>query len=319
MSSSAAAISDPPVHIPPDTVSHDLIYAQAPTLWHLPPDAWEPVWQRVTGRGIKIAVLDTGYTKHAAGPEPIAERSFISGQSTRDGNGHGTHCAGTALGRRSSDGTPIGVAPEAELIVGKVLSDGGSGSSSGIAAGIRWATDVGADVISMSLGGGGSYGPTNEAIDAAFEAGCVVNAAAGNAGYNGANTIGWPAKYGGCLCCAAYQRSGQIANFSSGGSQIDWGCPGQDIVSFSTNGSGYRSMSGTSMATPFGSGILALIIELMRREGQAEWTAAESVREFFKRNMRDSGAPGFDVRFGWGVPVASELVAALANDALTFA
>lgn len=303
----------PPVTIPPDTEVSDLVYALAPTLWHLPRDVWDKVWERATGKNVKIAILDTGYTKHVDGPEPIAAQSFIRGESVRDGNGHGTHCAGTALGRNG-----IGVAPDAELIVGKVLSNGGSGGSDGIAAGIRWATEQGADIISMSLGGGSSYSPTNQAIDAAFKRGCLVNAAAGNSGYRGANTIGWPAKYVGCLCCAAYQENGTIANFSSGGEQIDWACPGQNIVSFSTNGTGYRSMSGTSMATPFGSGVLALIVELMRREGNAQWTAVDAVREFFKKNMKDVGAPGFDVRFGNGVPVAMEIVAALANDDLTF-
>lgn len=307
--------SESPIwQIPPDTVVSDMVYTQAPTLWHLPRAEWKAIHERVTGKGVTVAVLDTGYTRHEFGPDPVEWQSFIRGQSIRDGNGHGTHCAGTVLGRYDGD-QPIGVAPGASLIVGKVLSDQGSGASDGIAAGIRWAVDAGADVISMSLGGGSSYGPTNEAIDYAFSRGCIVNAAAGNAGYaNGRNTVGWPAKYSGCLCCGAYRSDGQIANFSSGGRELDWACPGQDIVSFSTDGSGYRSMSGTSMATPYGSGILALIIELMRREGQAQWTAIDAVRAFFRANMRDAGAPGFDERFGMGIPVASELVATLSND-----
>lgn len=307
-------MDEPVWGIPPDTVVSDVHFAMSPTLWHLPPATWSKVWGRATGATIKIAVLDTGYTKHPDGPEPIAERSFIAGQSVRDGNGHGTHCIGTALGRNG-----IGVAPGASLLVAKVLSNQGSGGSDGIAAGIRWATEAGADIISMSLGGGGSYKPTNDAIDAAFAKGVIVNAAAGNAGYNGSNTIGWPALHPGCLCCAAYRSDGQIASFSSGGRQIDWACPGQDIISFSNTGSGYRSMSGTSMATPFGSGVLALIVELMRREGNAQWTAADAVRAFFKANLKDAGAPGFDVRFGLGIPVATEIVAALVNDELTFA
>lgn len=309
----------PPVFIPPDTVVHDVVYAQAPTLWHLNPAQWNAVWERATGAGIRVAILDTGYSKHEAGPVPIHSRSFIQGQSIADGNGHGTHCAGTALGRKSSDGTPIGVAPGADLIVGKVLSNGGSGGSNGIAAGIRWATEVGADVISMSLGGGGPDSATNAAIADAISKGVVVNAAAGNSGYNGGNTIGWPAKGKDCICCAAYQKSGLIANFSSGGSEIDWACPGQDIVSFSTNGSGYRSMSGTSMATPFGSGVLALLIELMRRQGNAQWSAADAVRAFFKANMTDAGAPGFDARFGMGIPVVWEILGRLVRDDLEFA
>ena len=304
---------DPPVTLPPDIVS-GLVYSQAPDLWHLPKNTWEQIWTKATGRGVKVFVLDTGYTKHVDGPEPIAARSFINGQSVSDPqSGHGTHCAGTVLGRNG-----IGVAPDAELGVGKVLSNQGSGSSSGIAAGIRWAVDQGADIISMSLGGGSSYGPTNEAIDYAFQNGCFVNAAAGNSGYNGANTIGWPAKYDGCLCCGAYRSDGRIANFSSGGRQIDWACPGQDIISFSNTGSGYRSMSGTSMATPYGSGFLALIVEIMRREGQAQWTAIDAVRAFFRNNMTDAGQPGFDERFGWGIPTVDEIIKTLLADDLEY-
>ena len=306
---------EPIYGIPPDTVVDDVVFAMAPTnLWHLPREVWDGIWSRVTGRGVKVAVLDTGYTKHVDGPEPVATKSFISGQAITDGNGHGTHCAGTVLGRNG-----IGVAPGADLIVGKVLSNQGSGGSPGIAAGIRWAVDAGADVISMSLGGGGPDAGTNDAIDYAVAHGVIVNAAAGNAGYNGANTISWPAKYVKCLCDGAYRSDGQIAGFSSGGREIDWATPGQDIISFAANGSGYQSMSGTSMATPFGSGLLALIIELMRREGAVSWTGPDAVREFFKKYCEDRGAPGHDVRFGHGVPKASEIVAALVNDDLTFA
>jgi subtilisin family serine protease len=289
--------------IPSDTRISCSFTAQAPVPWSLPRDPWVPLWEKYGGQGTSIAILDTGYTKHVDGPEPIAAKSFVSGQSVADGNGHGTHCAGTALGRNG-----IGVAPEANLIVGKVLSNQGSGGSTGIAAGVRWAADQGADVISMSLGGGGSDAGTNSAIDYAISKGCVVNSAAGNSGYRGSNTIGWPARHRNSLCCGAYDRNLAIANFSSGGKELDWACPGVDIVSFSRTGSGYVSMSGTSMATPFGSGLLALIIGIMRKMGSAAWTGVEAIREFFKANMKDAGAPGFDVRFGWGIPVAQELL-----------
>jgi len=301
--------------IPPDTVYSNDLFAFSPRLWHWPTELAEKVFKIATGKGIKVAIGDTGYTKHVDGPEPIASRSFISGQSAlRDGNGHGTHVAGTALGRNG-----IGVAPGADLIVFKCLSDQGSGSSTGIAQGIRWAADQGADIISLSLGGGGSDTETNRAIDYAFSLGCVVNAAAGNSGYNGANTIGWPARYENCLCCGAYRADGQIANFSSGGKELDWACPGQDIISFSKNGSGYTSMSGTSMATPFGSGLLACVVEVVRRQGGAQWKAADAVRAFFKANLKDAGAPGFDPRFGHGIPVADDLLQSLLREELKVA
>lgn len=307
---------EPIYGIPPDTEDHGDYLAMAPTLWHFPPEKWRKIHDRATGKGVVIGIGDTGYTKHELGPEPLEARSFISGQSTSDPqSGHGTHCAGTALGRYDGD-QPIGAAPEADLIVAKVLSNQGSGSSSGIAAGIRWMADNGADIISLSLGGPGSDSGTNAAIDYAFSKGCVVNAAAGNSGYNGRNTIGWPARYRGCLCCASYASNMQISNFSSGGNEIDWACPGSAIVSFSNTGRGYRTMSGTSMATPYGSGVLALIVEVMRREGNAHWTAVDAVRAFFKANMKDMGAPGFDVRFGNGIPIVDEILLPLVNDQL---
>jgi subtilisin family serine protease len=318
---------EPIYTIPPDIVDNDIVYLSAPNLWHLPIDKWKSIWAKVTGRNIPVAILDTGYTKHQYGSTPVATSSFISGQSITDRNSHGTHCYGTAIGGGEETGTNqygetfgcgIGVAPQAIGMVGKVLSDQGSGGSNGIAAGVRWAVDAGAKIISMSLGGGGSHTPTNQAIDYAFSKGCLVNCAAGNSGYNGSNTIGWPARYKGALCCAAYRSNMAIANFSSGGKEIDWACPGEGIISFSNTGSGYRSMSGTSMATPYGSGVLALWYELLLREGRSIWDSVDLVRENMKANMKDAGAPGFDVRFGMGIPLAEEITKAFNNEDIVF-
>ena len=305
---------EPIYGIPPDTVVSRNVFAMAPRLWHWPSELADRVSRIATGRGIKIAIGDTGYTKHIDGPEPIAAKSFISGQSTMDGNGHGSHVAGSALGRNG-----IGIAPDASLIVFKCLSNEGSGSSSGIAKGIRWAADEGADIISLSLGGDSPDRETNDAIDYAFSLGCIVNCAAGNAGYNGANTIGWPGKYEGALCCGAYKADGTIANFSSGGRELDWATPGQDIVSFANNGSGYRAMSGTSMATPVGSGVLALVLEVRLRQGMQHWTSVRQVNDFLRANLRDAGEPGFDPRFGWGIPVVDTLVQSLLKGELKWA
>ena len=271
--------------------------AQAPDVWHFPREIWEPIWEKCPGRTIKIAILDTGVSRHPDLPEPIAKRSFIRGQDDTDPiSGHGTHVAGTALGRNG-----IGAAPEAELIVAKVLSNQGSGGSDGIAAGIRWAAEQGADLISMSLGGGSSYPPTNQNIDYAWSTGAWVNCAAGNSGYRGSNTIGWPARYSGALCCGATQRNGSIAGFSSGGPQMDYAAPGQDIISCSNRGGGYTNMSGTSMATPWATGFWACVIQAMRQLGKPMWTGAEAVREFVKLISEDRGTPGHDPRFGHGV------------------
>ena len=142
---------DPIVKLPPD-IEYGSILSE-PTVWQFPNSPWKDIWELIKPiiGNISIAILDTGYSKHRLGPEPVTSKSFVSGQSVSDGNGHGTHCAGTALGLGG-----FGAAPGAKLLVGKVLSNGGSGSSSGIAAGIRWAVDNGAHIISMSLGGGSS-------------------------------------------------------------------------------------------------------------------------------------------------------------------
>lgn len=297
---------DPIVTLPPDLKVESGVLSN---LWHLPKDVWEGIWAKTNGGGTnpaKIAILDTGMNEHSILPEPIAARSFIRGQSWRDGNGHGTHCAGTALGREG-----YGVAPGAQLLVGKVLSNQGSGSSSGIADGIRWAAEQGADVISLSLGGGSPYEPTRQAIQFAFDRGAVVVAAAGNAGFNGRNTIGYPGRFLESLCIGATRSDGKIANFSSGGRQIDIATPGQAIVSSSHRG-GFVSMSGTSMATPYAAGLCALIISTMRREGHAALSGVEAWREFFGRFVEDRGAPGKDERFGLGVPKYTDIVNYLA-------
>ena len=300
------------VTIPPDHVVHEGPVALG-NLWHLPTDVWSNIWTKATGKTIRIAILDTGVASHPNLPTPVAARSFVRGESVDDRNGHGTHCAGTALGR---DG--IGVAPEAELMVGKVLSNGGSGSSQGIANGIEWAIDEGADLINLSLGGGQPYGPTNQAIDRAFSSGVIVNAAAGNSGFaGGRNTVGWPAKYAGCLCNGAIKEDGGIANFSSGGKELDWATPGQNIVSASIRG-GLVGMSGTSMSAPFGTGLLALIVQLQRQAGEASWTAVDAVRAFLEQFCKDAGEPGKDQRFGYGIPKYTEIVEALQYDTIAW-
>ncbi len=305
--------NSPPVYLPPDLVSEVEILAAPTNLWHLPRSLWDGLWGKVKGVGVKAAVLDTGMNSHDVLPDPVEARSFVQGESWRDGNGHGTHCAGTVLGREG-----IGLAPAASLLVGKVLSNGGSGSSEGIAQGIRWAADNGADVISMSLGSGSPYGPMESAIKYAWEKGCVVVAAAGNSGFSGSrNTIGYPAKYMDCLCVGASRSDGQRASFSSGGREMDVVCPGQDIISCSTT-NGYRSMSGTSMATPFFAGLCCLIIELMRREGYAAFTGAEAVRTFLAANTIDKGEPGRDPFWGFGVPDSRRIIEALNQETIVW-
>lgn len=301
---------NPIVYLPPDLEISQEPFAMQDRSWSIT-DELIKVTGDLGGIGTKVAVLDTGGSEHDLLPDPIEARSFISGENWKDGNGHGTHCAGTILGRRNSSGPLIGVAPAASLLVGKVLSNSGSGSSQAITDGIYWAIEKGADVISMSLGSGSPYAPMQKAIAAAWEAGCIVVSAAGNSGFTGSrNTIGYPAKFPESLCIGAYRKDGQRASFSSGGREMDVMCPGQDILSCSTR-NGYTLMSGTSMATPYAAGLFAVLISLMRRQGRAAFTGVEAVRQFLAVNCLDQGSPGHDVSWGWGIPDAPAMVKAL--------
>lgn len=294
----------------PDTIIHkDILYPQAgvPNLWHIPKAIFQPIWDLgITGKGVIIGINDTGVNRHINLPVPLKSRNFTSspGNGT-DGNGHGTHCAGTALGR---DG--LGAAPEASLLVSKVLSDGGSGSNTWINAGRLWLANEGADIISESLGGPSGGSADEQSIRASYDAGvslCV--AAAGNAGYNGSNSIGYPGRYLSTFCIGAYRSDGRIANFSSGGREIDAATPGEQIISSSHRG-GYVAMSGTSMATPMFAGLMALIIHKRRIVGFPDLKGADAWRQFFRTEgfMEDAGAPGVDVRFGLGKPLITKIL-----------
>jgi len=308
---------DPIWTLPPDLIVSDVEFGMlsVPNLWHLPKDVWDDIWERFGGEGERIAILDTGVTPHSYLPKPIAERSFISGQTPRDGNGHGTHCAGTALGR---DG--LGCAPRAGLLVGKVLSNGGSGSSSGIASGIRWAVEEGATIISMSLGGGGEHEPTRKAIEYANQHGVLCVASAGNAGQRlPTNTIGHPARYLECGCSGACDQNGNIASFSSAGREMDIVTPGAQIISSSnTNPNGWKTMSGTSMSCPFLAGLCAVIRSGMARAGMVRLGGIDDWRPFWAKFAIDKGQPGHDPIWGVGIPHYSEIVKLLSSPELKF-
>lgn len=290
--------------LPPDLVRGKK-YSGRPRLWHMEPPFWAKLWESGwTGKDRRIAILDTGVNRHPLLPTPVVDVSMVPGESPRDGDSHGTHCAGTALGR---DG--VGVCPEADLINVKVLSNDGSGSSDWIAKGIRLAADEGADVISMSLGGGGFYQPMKDAIQYALDAGAMVVVAAGNAGYNGrGNTIQYPALYDEAISTASYNADGNISGFSSGGQKMDWAAPGERIVSTSNDGEGFRQMSGTSMACPHAAGCALLFRQAQLQSGEAVEFGVDPLRDLIRETAEDAGPPGHDPQFGHGIVKADRMV-----------
>ena len=295
--------------IPGDHVVHDEVFAASavPSLWDLSQYEIPKLWAMgVDGRGVTIAVNDTGYDPgHPDMPKAVDEWSFISGEQVQDRNGHGTWCAGRTSGRNG-----VGIAPASELIIAKVLSNGGSGSTSGINKGRVWAAKNGADVISESLGGPGGNRADIDSINEAYENGCsLVVCAAGNSGYNGSNTIGYPGRYLETYCVGSHNKNDQISNFSSGGRELDVATPGEQTVSCKPGG-GYASMSGTSMATPFFAGLMALIIQRRRQAGFADLHGADEWRKFFSEKIfhDDKGEPGKDVRWGLGKPKIKAII-----------
>lgn len=237
------------------------------------PQAWAEGYD---GKGAKVAVLDTGIdATHPDVKDRILDtKSFVPGEEVLDKHGHGTHVASTIAGSgAASEGVNMGVAPGAGLIIGKVLSDGGSGADSGIIEAMEWAKAEGADVVSMSLGSSipdDGSDPMSQAVDAlSADGGPLFVIAAGNA--YGAGTIGSPGSAEKALTIAAVDKRDNRADFSSMGPLVgsfglkpDLSAPGVGInaaASQSVPGvSGmYSTKSGTSMATPHVAGAAAIL------------------------------------------------------------
>ncbi|MFC8228771.1 S8 family serine peptidase [Streptomyces sp. NPDC057287] len=245
------------------------------------PQAWA---EGFDGKGTTVAVLDTGIdATHPDVKDRITQsRSFVPGEEVDDANGHGTHVASTIAGSgAASDGANKGVAPAADLIVGKVLSNEGSGADSGIIEAMEWAKDEGADVVSMSLGSSipdDGTDPMAQAVDAlSADGGPLFVIAAGNA--YGAGTIGSPGSAASALTIAAVDKQDARAGFSSMGPLVrshglkpDLSAPGVDInaaASQSVPGieGMYQQLSGTSMATPHVAGAAAIL-----KQRHPEWS-----------------------------------------------
>ncbi|RYZ56933.1 MAG: peptidase S8 and S53 subtilisin kexin sedolisin [Chitinophagaceae bacterium] len=231
---------------------------------------------KCTGAGVNIAVLDTGLnlTHPDFSRLKIQHKSFIKRQGVEDANGHGTHCCGISVGAiQKKTGWRYGVAKDANLFVGKVLSNQGVGYDSGILAGIEWALQNKCKVISMSLGSGVEEGETfspayERVARTALANGCIIIAAAGNESereFGLVKPVGHPANCPSVMAVAALDNDLRVADFSCGGlnlngGQVDIAAPGVDIYS-SWKGRKHRTISGTSMATPFVAGIAALLWE----------------------------------------------------------
>jgi subtilisin len=248
-----------------------------------------------TGKGIRVAVLDTGFDlEHPdfLGRHVIAQ-SFIAGESAQDENGHGTHVIGTACGPKQPGQLPrYGIAYNADIYVGKVLSNAGSGADAGILAGIGWAIDNECRIVSMSLGApteiGQAYSRVFESVaKRALAAGTLIIAAAGNESVRPGviAPVGHPANCPSIMSVAALDPQLLVAFFSCGGrepqgGQVDIAGPGARVRSSWHRPQLYRTIDGTSMATPHVSGIAALHAEANPdvRGGALGWLLLQNAR-----------------------------------------
>ncbi len=247
-----------------------------------------------SGKGIKIAILDTGFDLNHPDfvGRKITSKSFVEGEAVQDEHGHGTHCTGTACGPRYRKGTDrgYGIAYEAEIYIGKVLNNQGKGNDRSILAGIEWAIEKGCQIISMSIGGavtlGQSYSQIYETI--AHKAlnfhNVLIIAAAGNDSHRNlmpsiTNPVSHPGNCQSIMAVGAVDSNLKIASFSNQdknsepdktAGDVDIVGPGVNVYSSWRNQS-YRTISGTSMATPHVAGIAALYAQAYNIRGEELW------------------------------------------------
>ena len=286
----------------------------------------EAAWKRSHGKGIVVAVIDTGVAIEPSGKRAacrdFAETARVAGYNfvannhdAYDDNGHGTHVAGTIAEATNNNEGVAGLAFEATIMPLKVLSAAGSGNSADIADAIRFAADHDANIINMSLG---SYFPSaiiHSAVRYAKRKGVLVICAAGN-GFG--EPVGYPAAFPSCMAISSVGPSGEMAFYSSYGPQVSLAAPGGDMSENRENGilqntiareapdeggGDYYHFQGTSMASPHAAAVAALVM------AQGVYDAAR-VRDIMQRSTTPAGEK---LKFGSGILNAGNATAMAAR------
>jgi subtilisin family serine protease len=317
----------------PTVASNDISAANGSYTYGLEQINAPTVWEDhgTQGAGASVAVLDTG----VAGDHPdldVAKWQEFNDSGApidsepNDGSGHGTHVSGTVSGAENPAGDvpSFGVAPDVSLYGGKVLSDSGGGSFAQIIAGMQWAVDEDADIISMSLGATGFYDQMIDPVQNAHDAGTVVITSAGN---SGEGSSGSPGNVYDSIAVGASNSNQGIAGFSSGevvNTASDWGdsapaywpseytvptiaAPGVDTLS-SVPGGGYDdTYSGTSMAAPHVSGAVALALSATEEDVTPSMIEDALEMTAFKPGDAPSPPGERDTRYGSGIIDADAL------------
>jgi hypothetical protein len=284
--------------------------------WHMTTLGVTTAWDVTMGDGVTVAVIDTGVSVGADGfMDLLPGWDFYDNDGDpSDEDGHGTHVAGTIAQNTGNGVGTVGLAPGVSILPVRVLGPNG-GSSYDVAAGIVWAVDQGANIINMSLGGGGYSTAMADACEYAVNNGVTVIAATGNDGYT--NSISYPARYDTVMAVGATTMDGSIAYYSNYGPGIDITAPGGDVTA-DLDGDGYGDgvlqetldpttgtfgfyfYQGTSMATPHVAATAALIYANGIKD-------VDEILEALTSTADDMGGPGYDTAYGHGIvnPVAA--------------
>ena len=261
-------------------------------------------WDISTGNSSStIAILDTGVSAHSEFTgRLIGGYNFISNNTNAsDDQGHGTSCAGIAAAKGNNSSGIAGVCWDCLIMPVKVLDSNGYGDDNGIANGIQWAADNGADVISMSLGGGGYVSYTESVINYATEIGSIVIAASGN---DNSGSLSYPSGYQNCISVGALSPCNERKSTSSCdgenfwgsnyGSGLDFLAPGVRIHTTTMSGGYTSTFNGTSSACPHAAGIAGLI------RSESNNISAYDVRLLMQQSADDLGGVGYDIQTGYG-------------------
>ncbi|MEV7376553.1 type VII secretion-associated serine protease mycosin [Streptomyces sp. NPDC090301] len=287
----------------------------ADTPWPLQRVLLDELWQDTKGKGVRVAVIDTGvddvnpqlkgavdakagkdYLKPDKENRGFGDEQRGKTDGTVDLVGHGTKVAGI-IAARPADGTGfVGLAPEATIIPIRQNDEKNSGDSDSMAEAIKWAVAKGAHVINISQDTTKALKPSSpmgRAVALAISRDVVVVASAGNDGMDGGFKLTYPAAFPGVLAVASSDRNNERAAFSQSGPMVGVAAPGVDIVS-TVPGGGQCVDNGTSFSAPYVAGVAALL-----RAEHKDWSAAQIVARIQQTAVRSVN--GRDDYVGWGV------------------